>query len=95
MDKALEFAKKILAYEKKAGLNAPTMFLLRPMTGESGEIAFVDRFASMSEYEEMRTNRLADSGRVAILKEVRESDSDFLISELCPLTTRCKHSPSP
>jgi hypothetical protein len=73
VEQALEWASKNRAYLKKAGLSG-TLFLLRPITVEAGEIAFVERLASMSEYEKIRTKRRADSGYMAIAKELQGSD---------------------
>jgi len=70
---AVKWASKILAYGKKAGLGAPGS-LLQPRTGDGHEIVFVDRYPSMSEYEEIYRKRRADSGWMAIAKELLESD---------------------
>ena len=69
---AKEWAGKLIAYAKKAGLSG-TLFFLRPRTGEINEIAFVFRHSSMAEYEEAVSKRVADSGFLALVKERDES----------------------
>ena len=70
----LEWAKKVMAYEKKAGLTAPKWWLLRPITGDTHRFTLVGEFASLAEYEEVLAKRSADSGLQAFSKEMRESD---------------------
>lgn len=66
---ALEWAKKLLAYDKKAGRAAAATSLLRPLTGEMDTIVFVGRYPSMAAFEEMHNRRTADSGWMAILND--------------------------
>ena len=73
-NRALEWAKKIMAYTKKAGLLDSPAYVLRPATGELGEFFFLSRYSSMAEYEEAFGKRRADSGWAAIAKEGTESD---------------------
>ncbi len=71
---AREWARKILAYEKKAGLLSGPIFLLRPATGKRIKITFAEHQPSMAKYEETKTKQRPDSGRMAIIKEMLESD---------------------
>ena len=71
---AREWAKKILAYQKKAGLLSGPIFLLQAETGERSKITFVEQQPSMAKYEETKTKMRADSGRMAIVKEMLDSD---------------------
>ena len=72
---ALGWAKKHLAYVRKAGLSAQAMSVVQPRTGETDEIAWVDRYPSMAVYEENRHGKgPADSGWVASLKELTEAE---------------------
>ncbi len=70
---AVKWAEKLLAYHKKAGLGG-AWSLLRPMTGGMHEILFTARFPSMAEYEEDFRKQREDSGFMAIVKEMTESD---------------------
>ena len=73
MPQALEWAKKLITYEKKADIGGE-VFILRPVTGEIHRFSFVDRYASMAEFEELINKRRTDSGWMEILKEGIESD---------------------
>ena len=68
VQQAVEWAKKLIARSKKAGLRGEGV-ILRPITGEVAFIAFVGRYASMGEFEELRAKRRADSEWAAIAKE--------------------------
>ena len=70
---ALEWAKKLIGYMKKAGF-IEEAHIIRPLTGEHYGFSFVLPFASMAEYEERRNKWRADSGWTKILREGASSD---------------------
>jgi hypothetical protein len=70
---AVEWAKRLLAYENKARFNAPG-WLLRPRTGDGHAIMFVHEYATMAEYDEHHRKQRADPGWREIGKELLESD---------------------
>ncbi len=75
LSKALEWAKKLIAYENKAGLASPEWSLLRPITGDGvHRLVFAERHSTMSEFEELYRKRRADSGWMALIKEMGHSD---------------------
>ena len=72
---ALEWVHRLIANGKKAGLT-PSLggSILWPITGETDWIGAAGRFASMAEYEETLGKRRADSGFMALVKELNEAD---------------------
>ena len=71
---ALEWAKNHL--KLKVSVQAvQAISILQPITGETSEIEWVDRYPSMAAYEETFFKKApADSGWVASFKEMMESD---------------------
>jgi hypothetical protein len=71
---AMGWARKNLEYIKKAGLCAPAVFLLQPLTGPTDEITWVDRFTSMAMYEEYFCQKgPADPGWLESLKTLTDA----------------------
>ena len=70
---AVEWARKLMAYSKKAGISGDVS-LIRPSTGETNSLIWLSRHASMEEREQIHKKRRADSGWVAIVNEGIESD---------------------
>ncbi len=73
VQQGVEWAKKLTAFSKNAGIGGE-VYIVRPLTGEVRFFAFVSRYASMAEFEELRNKRRANSGWMAILNEGVESD---------------------
>jgi hypothetical protein len=70
---AVEWASKVMAYVKKAGLGTNQVSLLQPWTGNVSAFLFVGRYTSISELGDHVSKREADSGLTALLKERDES----------------------
>ena len=75
MRQALEWVQKMRTYSEDAGLFNTPSNLLRPITGESvHELVQTRMFPTMAEFEESYRKQRADTGCVALLSEMGESD---------------------
>ena len=73
-NKGLEFAKRVMASQKKGGFIPPKWWILRPRTGDNSRFSVVGEFASYAEFEKYAEKRDSDSGYQAQIKEMGESD---------------------
>jgi hypothetical protein len=84
VEQALGWAKKHLEQVKRAGLLASgvSISILRPTTGETDEVVWVDRYQSMAAYEANFFGKApADSGWAASMKAM--ADSDWFLGYTC------------
>ena len=70
---ARDWASRIWAQSEKAG-SSGTGSVLRSVTGDTNEVVVLVQYASLAEFEESFKKLRADSGWVAIARELRESD---------------------
>ena len=71
---AMEHVSKVYAYCKKEDLIPPQTMLVRPRYGDTNSYVWIAQYSSISEMEQFRNKRRADSGFMALLKEGTEAD---------------------
>jgi hypothetical protein len=75
-EQALEWMDRMVTHIEKAGLKVSgrKWWVVRPITGEaSSRLRVVQQYASIAEWEEVLSKRRADSGYMALVKEMNES----------------------